>query len=138
MKFYEILTFLMEDKEISLKGLAEKTQISLSTLYGIMELKHLPTLKIAIELCNYFDCSIDYILGISDKIEKPTTYTTDKFVTNYKNLLVSRGVAHTKVCKDLNIGRSRFYDWQRGKLPYLSTIITLANYFKISVDELIG
>ena len=121
-----------------MKTLAYNANISLSTLYGILELENLPTFEILIKLCNYFDCSVDYILGFSDSVEKSTIYTTDKFVENYKRLLVERKTNNYKVCRDLGTSRNRYYDWQKGKLPYVSTLITLANYFKISIDELIG
>lgn len=138
MKFHNILHYLMNDKGIDLKTLSLKADISLSSLYGILELGNLPTFEILIKLCNHFDCSVDYILGFSESVEKSTIYRIDKFVENYKRLLIERKTNNHKVCRDLGMSRNRYYDWQKGKLPYVSTLITLANYFKISVDELIG
>ena len=138
MKFHEILKFLCEDRGLALKDLAGQSGISLQTLYALFERNRLPSFKICVSLCNFFDCSIDFILGLSQELTKNNNYNVENFVKNYKNLLVNRNISHYKVCQDTKLDESRFYDWQRGKLPYLSTIITLANYFKISVDELIG
>lgn len=138
MKFHEILKFLCEDRGLTLKELSKESKIALPTLYALFERNRLPSFQVCVKLCNFFDCSIDFVLGLSQDYKKNVVYCTDNFVKNYGKILKNKNLSHHKVCKDTKLDESRYFDWQKGKLPYLSTLITLANYFKISVDELIG
>ena len=132
-KFYE----LCQENGVEIKEVAEKTQIGLQTLYKGCELDVFPTLPILIKLCEYFNCSIDYILGQSDEYGKFGNYSAENFIKNYENLLQTHGTTHYQVAKTLKIGRNRLYDWESGQLPYAETLIILANYFDIEVSDLL-
>ncbi len=135
--FEKIILGLCDDKGVKLKEVAEEADVKLQTLYKIFEQDRYPTFEIAIKLCNYFDCSIDYLLGLTDRIEKDCVYIESNFIKNYQKILKDKHITLYQIKKDLGIGLGRIYDWKAGKYPYMSTLITLANYFKVSVDYLI-
>ena len=137
MNFKKIFDELCTDKDVDMQEVAEATGIYLPTLYKLRETNNYPSFKIAVDLCNYFECFIDYFLGLGSRFEQCTKYTTDKFIQNYEKLLNEHKTSHFKISESLKIGRNRIYDWKKGHLPYLSTLITIANYFNITVEDLI-
>ena len=56
----------------------------------------------------------------------------------YEELLKENKTNNTKVSSSLGISRSRYYDWKKGVIPNISTLIELAKYFNVSVDYLVG
>ena len=138
MKFREIFQDLCLEKGVTIKEVSKDTKIKLQKLYKLCENERYPTFKICILLCNYFNCSIDYFIGLSDSFEKKNIYDEKKFIINYKNLLKEHNLTHYTLSKKVGIDRNRIYDWENGKYPYIPTLITIAKYFNITLGELIG
>lgn len=61
------------------------------------------------------------------------------FITRFKELLANSGKMQKDICKDLGISKQKMSNWKTGYTePNLDDIILLADYFKVSVDYLIG
>lgn len=60
------------------------------------------------------------------------------FIDNYLSLCEERGIAPTRVLKDLSISHSMLTAWKSGKEPTNSTRKKIADYFDIEVSELSG
>lgn len=51
----------------------------------------------------------------------------------------SHNLTQKQLCENLNIGRSTYSYFETGsRLPDIETLIMFANYYKISVDQLLG
>lgn len=137
-KLKENLLYICKDRELDFKDLSKKTGINLQTIYKFCERGVNPTLDIVVKLCNCLDCSIDYLLGLTNNDVKDGIYKPENFIKNYEMLLKERNLSNYKICKDTNIGRNRIYDWKKGKFPYVSTLITLSEYFNVSIDFLLA
>ena len=59
-------------------------------------------------------------------------------IDNITRLCKSKKVTKKKCLEDCDINRNFIYDTKNGKKPSIETLITLANYFETSIDELIG
>ncbi|MGN1201324.1 MAG: helix-turn-helix domain-containing protein [Candidatus Caccovivens sp.] len=138
MRFAEVLNDLMIDKDITIKELAELTKINLSTLYKYFKHDTIPDLERAIILSDFFNCSINFLLGLSDKKEIKIEITGKSFVENYKYLLKEFKTNNYNVCKELNIDWNSIYKWNKGKTPKMKILIEFAKYFGTSVEFLVG
>lgn len=63
----------------------------------------------------------------------------EKFCAIIKNLRVEKGLTQQKVADYLNIDRSNYSKYERGKLePNVEMIVSLANFYDVSADYLLG
>ena len=63
----------------------------------------------------------------------------NKFAQNIKNLRISSGRKQTEFAKDLQTTQRKISYWENGKIePDLDTLWFIADYFDLSIDELIG
>lgn len=81
-KFGEELRSLREQQGLSLSALAEQLDVSTRTLYSIEQFRAQPTLTLAKQLAEYFDVSIDHLLGREEK-EKPAA--SDELLSDPQN-----------------------------------------------------
>ena len=137
MSFKKKFNELCLENGVNIKTVAENTQIQLQTLYKECELDIYPKLPILIKLCQYFNCSIEYLLEQSEDYGKCENYSTENFIKNYKEILNTNNTTHYKLAKELKIGRNRIYDWNNGQLPYAETLINIAKYFDIEIGDLL-
>ena len=69
MRFARILQDLREDRDISRKDLALALNISVSTLGMYEQGRREPNIDMLIKMADYFDVSIDFLVGRSFKNE---------------------------------------------------------------------
>ena len=68
-KFVERLTELLAEKGLNRKQFAEKCGIPYTTVIGWTTLNRLPDYSSLIRIADFFDCSIDYIVGRQNEYE---------------------------------------------------------------------
>ncbi len=82
MRFARILQDLREDRDISRKDLATVLNISVSTLGMYEQGRREPNIDMLIKIANYFDVSIDFLVGRSFKNENNEVLTEALHVKN--------------------------------------------------------
>lgn len=95
MRFARILQDLREDRDISRKDLATVLNISVSTLGMYEQGRREPNIDMLIKIANYFDVSIDFLVGRSFKNENNEMLTEalhvknkiDKLPQGYKDII---------------------------------------------------
>ena len=95
MRFARILQDLREDRDISRKDLALELNISVSTLGMYEQGRREPNIDMLIKLADYFDVSIDFLVGRSFKNENNESLVEalhlkneiDKLPQGYKNII---------------------------------------------------
>ena len=95
MRFARILQDLREDRDISRKDLALALNISVSTLGMYEQGRREPNIDMLIKIANYFDVSIDFLVGRSFKNENNEMLTEalhvknqiDKLPQGYKDII---------------------------------------------------
>ncbi len=141
MTFQENLQDLLDEKEMNIKRLAKQVGIQDSLLYKYASNKSIPTVDNLIKLANYFDCSLNYLIGIDDEPKSykfKETYNKDLFFKRYNQLLQENHLTNHALSKKLDFSPSDLKHWKEGTIPYLETIIKLADYFGVSIDYLVG
>jgi len=134
-EFQERLEELLLEKGISRLKLANEIQVSSTTINGYFNDDYFPQMNIALKMCKFFECSLDYLFGLSDnRLNKERNNNT--FFKNLKEIMKNKSIA--KVMKDLKMSENNYYRWRDGKYPKTINIIDVAKYFDVSVDYLVG
>ncbi len=62
-----------------------------------------------------------------------------KFIDVFTRLCKEKGISPNAVCAELNLSNSTYTFWkQNGSTPRQTTLIKIADYFKVPVDYLLG
>lgn len=134
-EFQERLQDLLIEKSMSRLQLAKKINANPETINGYFNDNLYPEIKIAKRIADTFDCSLDYLLGVSENFNNKDKNNLS-FIDTVKKLLKENHKSVEKAMKEMNINESTYYRWQTGSVPHTSVLITLANYFDVSVDYL--
>ena len=137
MGFRDVFKDLLIENNLSIYELSLKTGIKQSTLYGYQEDSDMLCLENAIKLSQFYGCTIDYLLGLTENNNFYPKRKLRNFGNFYLELLKKNRTTNYAICRKLGIGRNRVYDWLKGALPKLSTLIELSKCFEVSVEELV-
>lgn len=137
--FSDILKDLIEEKAISLRKIEQECGIPASQISRYLR-NTIPNIKTAIKLADYFDCSLDYLFGLSDNNAHSNFKDCDfsKFLPRYEKALKENNLTHWKFAKEYNISESCIRKWKHGQEPKTLTIYTIAKNLSISIDYLVG
>lgn len=91
-----------------------------------------------IAIADYFNCSLDYLVGRSDTYLDYVPKECPPFYEYLRELLAKRKVTKYRVNTDTRIKSSHFVDWKKGADPQLYSLVELADYLDISIDVLVG
>ena len=137
--FRDILEELMDENNLSITDLSNNLQMDYKQLSNYVKGVYAPSLKSALKLADYFQCSLDYLCGLVETKSVNNYLQPDfLFYERYKKLLDERKITHYKLTKDcgINVNDSRL--WKQGKVPTLITLYKIADYLSVSIDFLIG
>lgn len=136
------LKTLFKDAGLSTVSGQQLLGISKTQLGRYLSGYYVPSLKNALTICKHFDCSLDYLLGISDiknqfeNIKEPDFET---FKSRYLNLIEEHKTSIYQIAKELHFNRNDWTYWNKNKsLPTLETLYNIAIKFQVSADYLIG
>ena len=129
----------IQEHGVTQSALAKATGIERSNISEFISEKHTPSYTNFIALLCYFNCSADYMLGLTDIHTEEPLHQPPAFATRLRTLLKEQGLTQTAVIENLPVSASVLYKWLSGKsLPSTDTLIRLATFFDCSVDYLIG
>lgn len=138
-KLSDTLKELLTIREITEQSLAEETGIPLSCISLYVRGLQAPYIDALVKLADYFNCSVDYLLGRTDKYTEKFFKACPPFKQRFNELLEENKCTTYKSFQKSDISKSSFYEWKRGKsLPTLENLIKLANFFDCSVDFVLG
>ncbi len=141
MYFSDVLNDLIIESGLSKRQIAIKCGITTSQMTSFLR-GAIPTIKTIIKLSNYFNCSINYLMGIDE--DKSQTkilnleYDLENFIDRYKRVLKQNNTTHWKLCNKLGISESISRDWKKGSTPKLETLYKISLYLNCSIDYLLG
>lgn len=138
-EFQERLTDLVEESGIKKSQLPDKMGVDYRSLSHALNYGIVPRTRIVTRMANYFDVSINYILGRSnDDYFKKATITSD-FNTRFVALCKEKNVTYYKVGQDNNFDKSYVSKWlKKNYIPSLDILDLLSDYFEVSIDYLLG
>lgn len=137
--FQEILKELITQKGLSLRTLSKESKVS-AVQYSKYLRGAFPTIDVAIRIANYFNCSLDYLFGVSNIniVKSYKEYNISKFLERYENLLKTNNTTHYKFAKTNNLSESCLRHWRYGQTPKIESLIIIAINLSTSIDYLIG
>lgn len=137
--FQESFKELLDFHNLKPHQFAKKLGISSSNINGYLNNKYYPQINIAIKMCKFFDCSLDYLLGLADeKKHKVNQQNNNSFFYNFSKLIKDNSNSIATTLKELKMSETNYYRWKTGKFPKTSNLIDIAKYFKVSIEFLIG
>ncbi|MCL2862306.1 MAG: helix-turn-helix domain-containing protein [Firmicutes bacterium] len=137
--FAESLKELMEERELSITQLSQDLECDYEAIWFWLKGEYYPRCNMIIKLCNYFGCSVDYILGISDDRSFKTGNSQSNFHERLDLLLKRKKWNRAKLSKLSGIGEPAISKWiNNGITPEASTLIKLSQTFGCSIDYLLG
>ncbi len=136
-EFQERLQELLDENNLSRLQLAKSLNISSTTINGYFNNGYYPKIEIAIDMANYFNCSLDFLFGLSDTNDF-SNRNNKPFFENLKNLIKSSGISIAQTMKNLKMSEYSYYRWRDGLIPKTINLIDLAKYFDVSIEYLIG
>lgn len=136
-EFQDRLEDLLMENNLSRLQLANNINISSTTINGYFNNDYYPEISIAIKMADYFNCSLNFLFGLTDKRDK-LNENSNSFIVNFENLRKRNKLSIAGVLKELNMSEYNYYRWKAGKFPKTVNLITIAKYFDVSVDYLIG
>ena len=134
-EFQDRLQDFLIEKDMSRLQLAKKINVNPETINGYFNDNLYPDIKIAKRIADFFGCSLDYLLGLTEQFNNKEKNNLS-FIDTIKKLLKENHKSVEKAMKEMNINESTYYRWQTGSVPHTSVLITLAKYFDVSVDYL--
>ena len=94
--------------------------------------------NLRIKIADYFECSIDYLLGLEETNDLKFSQTPP-FDRTFGKLLEDKNLTRYQLNKHTKISNSRIDDWYHGRrLPSIDNLIILAKYFDCSIDTLLA
>lgn len=138
-KFAERLSELMSESQLNQKMLAEKIEISETSLSHYLQDKHAPTVESLIKIADFFRCSTDYLLGREEDNGELNFKSCPPFSKQIDFLRDYYKVKPYQIYNGTDISKSCYYDWKSGKRqPSLDNIIRLADIFGCRIDFVLG
>ena len=140
--FAEIFLYLLKTNRLSYRETSRRLKISSSQLSkygnGIYE----PSIENLVKISNYFNCSIDYLLGL-DKTQNRfgllENQDKELFIKRLNELILTRKTNINRICKNLYLNRNTFYNWKNLRIfPKISILSKLAKELNTYVEYLIG
>lgn len=102
--------------------------------YGI-----LPRPTVLVRIADYFGVSMDFLLGKAEENSFVPARERATFAQRLEQLRQKKQVSVYRVAEQTHIHRNNIAGWlNKGYLPSLEDLETLADYFGVSVDCLLG
>ncbi|WP_367364649.1 helix-turn-helix domain-containing protein [Candidatus Tisiphia endosymbiont of Nedyus quadrimaculatus] len=153
-KIQEFLKRKFDELNLERKGFARNSGIPYSTVINITKGHKLNTdISNILKIANYFRCSIDEVIGRNDYITLPNTknlvfheITLEEIITNIKRFLENKVKKQNlnlyKLSMDIGFSSNPLHSFVNGKREQKTLnsqiIVALADYFQISLDEMVG
>ncbi len=94
------------------------------------------------QFCNYFDVSIDYVVGFSDKRKYANAKPDIKFkITgeNLKKIRNKKGLTQTALANELKINQPTWNRYEKSRTLILTVVLVeLAKKYHYSIDKILG
>ena len=137
--FQDTLEELLLSNNLKMSDLAEKTGIAPSRLYSYKRGEDIPSFDNAIKIAEVFECSFDYLFGLSDENKKENYKISSTPTKRFQELITQSGLTRYKISKLTGIDEAKLSSWYTGKkIPTLSSLYLLAKGLSCSLDYRAG
>ena len=139
LSFQKRFKSLLEESDYSRSEIAKLIPLSQSTLSNALTYGIIPSTKTLIKIADFFDISINFLLGKTDIEDFYKSSSPASFLPRFESLCSEKEVTHYKVAADCLFDKSNISRWiTKGFLPELEILELLCDYFNVSIDYLLG
>ena len=130
---------LIDDLDCKKSEIPTMLNIDYNIFIKITEFGIIPKPVVLIRIADYFNISVEYLLGRTNnafflKADKETT-----FLNRYQVLKSEKNLTDYAIAQKLRITTSYTTNWKNKKyIPSIVNVIELSEIFKVSVDYLLG
>jgi len=135
--FGDSLADLMLEKGLTHISLGNAIGVANSNIHGWKTGKHSLKLSTALRLADYFECSLEFLLG---RTEIRCSFTPQKCPPFFDRLLAvmkENNISQYRLTKGV-LSRGHFSLWKKGADPFVDTLLNLTAYFDCTLDYLVG
>jgi len=140
-KFAESLKDLMYDKQLTVEKLSNDIEMSGGGIYAWLtgKSKYLPSITSLLTLADYFNCSVDYLVGIEQINYPPKPKPHPNFSSWFRQAIEAKGYNLNKLQNATKIHTGNFYKWiNNNGEPSLDSLVRIAKVLDCSIDYLLG
>ncbi len=138
-KIGENIKELALSQDLNQKQLAEAIGIDATLLSDTINHNNMLTIEHLIKVCQYFNVSLDYVLGRTDTYSPFGKHSPMPFSEIYKKIKTSFNTNKNRIFIATGIRPANIDRWIKNiNKPSTESLIKLADHFGCSVDFLVG
>ena len=138
-KLSERVKEYLQELEWTQTELSKKANVRNTLVSNVILDLHNPRYENFVKMLYAFNCSADYLLGLTDLHTEEPLHPVLPFGERLREILKEQKITQDKLKKALPVSGSVLYKWLSGKsFPSTASLIRLAEYLDCSVDFLIG
>ena len=137
--FAERLSELLFEHNINASQLGEELGCGNATISHYLTERYFPNLEMTIRMANYFNCSTDYLLGITEQSLSQNFKPCPPFGERFRAVCIEFHISRYKLHQLTNIPESVMRYWVNGKTsPSIVNLVKIAEKLNVTIDYLIG
>ena len=130
---------LMDEAEIKTPALGEAIHTEPSAITKFLRTERMPSASTLVKLADYFNCTTDYLLGLSDILDERKFKQRPPFSKQIDILIAYSKKSQYRIGIDAGISDETFRRWRKGmNEASVETLVKIANYLNCSVDFVLG
>lgn len=138
-KFTKRFYSLIKETDITKAKLATDLSTTTATISRYLNQKRIPKLDMLIKIANYFQCSLEYLIGVESEYYNYDFKECQNFAQRFRTLINQKGFELKEIHERTKIPLININVWLRGSCkPNIDYIMILANFFNLSVDDFLG
>lgn len=136
--FSESLSAFISDYHFTPESFSKAIGIDCSVIYKYQRKVILPTLPNLIKIADYFQCSVDFLLGLSPVNPNTKYKSAPPFNICFQKILEEHKLNRYRFLKQIHFAKQSVDDWYNGKrFPTVENAIKIAKHFDCSLDYLL-
>ena len=130
---------LISDLDCKKSEIPKLLNIDYNVFSKITEFGIIPKPVVLIRIADYFNISVEYLLGRTNNSYFVKAEAVTTFLERYQALKAEKNLTDYAITQKLHITTSYTTNWKNKKyIPSIINLIQLSEYFKVSIDYLLG
>ena len=138
-KLSKRLKELMDEAEIKTPALGEAIHTEPSAITKFLRAERMPSANTLVKLADYFNCTTDYLLGLSDVVDERKFQQCPPFSEQIDILIAFSKKSQYRFGIEAELSDETFRRWRKGmNEASVETLVKIAKYLNCSVDFVLG
>lgn len=138
-EFKQRFSELIADLDCKKSKIPKLLNIDYNIFIKITEFGIVPKPVILVRIADYFNISVEYLLGRTDNSYFEKSEAGETFLTRYQKLKAENNLTDYAVARKLHVATSYTTNWKnKNYIPSIANLTVLSEIFKVSIDYLLG